>query len=291
MPRKITGLNIFPRKHLQQIAERIDYGHSAAAIQTDDGPWFLRITDIQNGMVNWQTVPRCKATPEEVSRYVLSSGDIVFARTGATTGKSFLIQDCPKDTLFASYLIRVRATKEIEPRFLFRFFETPDYWDQIKKNSRGAGQPGVNATSLQSLSVPIPSLSTQQKIADILDQAEKIKRMRSETVKLTEELLRSVFLDMFGDPITNSKGWPKRALKDLTLIDAPMVDPRKEEFLDLPHIGPERIEGKTGKILKFKTAREDRLISGKFLFNANHVLYSKIRPYLQKVAKPSEFIP
>ena len=66
----------------------------------------LRITDIQNGEINWESVPFCSGDKKDIQKYSIVSGDIVFARTGATTGKSFLIRHCPENTLFASYLIR-----------------------------------------------------------------------------------------------------------------------------------------------------------------------------------------
>ena len=75
----------------------------------------------------------------------------------------------------------------------------------------------------------------------------------------------------------------------MTSLDAPMVDPRDEKYLDLLHIGPDRIEKNTGRLLPALTAREERLISKKFLFDGAYVLYSKIRPYLRKVALP-EFV-
>lgn len=93
-------------------------------------------------------------------------------------------------------------------------------------------------------------------------------------------------MDMFGDPVTNPKGWERAPLGRLTKIDAPMVDPKKKEYLDLIHIAPNNIEKCTGQLLPAKTAREDNLISGKFLFTEKHVLYSKIRPYLRKGALP-----
>jgi type I restriction enzyme S subunit len=91
---------------------------------------------------------------------------------------------------------------------------------------------------------------------------------------------------MFGDPATNPKGWEYKLFGEIMFIDAPMVDPRLDEYLDMPHIGPDRIEKGTGRILPALTAREDRLISGKFLFDRRHVLYSKIRPLLRKAALP-----
>ncbi len=75
-------------------------------------------------------------------------------------------------------------------------------------------------------------------------------------------------------------------MDDVAILDAPMVDPREPEYIDLVHIGPDRIEKNTGRLLPALTAREEGLISGKFLFDERYLLYSKIRPYLRKVALP-----
>jgi type I restriction enzyme S subunit len=205
---------------LAEIAQSIDYGVTASAKAAPVGPQFLRITDIQDGGVDWGTVPFCETSPSEEAAAKLVPGDIVFARTGATTGKSFLLRECPERAVFASYLIRVRPDiGRVEPRYLAWFFQTPEYWRQITSSASGTAQPGVNASKLKSLAVPmLPPLPEQRRIADILDKADAIRRKRKEAIALTEELLRSAFLEMFGDPVTNPKGWPVKPLGDLVDI-------------------------------------------------------------------------
>jgi len=137
----------------------------------------------------------------------LKKGDIVFARTGATTGKSLLIRECPTDAVFASYLIRVRVGEAADPRFVSHFFQTPIYWAQITKSARGVAQPGVNATTLKALEIPLPPLAEQRRIAEVLDRAEALRAERRATLAQLDSLTQSVFLDLFGDPIRNPKDW------------------------------------------------------------------------------------
>src|SRR5262245_33675587 len=106
----------------------ISYGYTTSASTVPNGPRFLRITDIQNGQVDWPSVPFCKVPPRDIAGYELKPGDIVFARTGATTGKSFLIHSAPK-AIFASYLIRLRPSNAILPEFLANFFQSKLYWE------------------------------------------------------------------------------------------------------------------------------------------------------------------
>ena len=84
------------RVAIKDMADSIQYGLTASAADRKDGPRFLRITDIQDGRVDWSTVPSCDIPKEQIPKYQLSSGDLVFARTGATTGKSFLLANAPK---------------------------------------------------------------------------------------------------------------------------------------------------------------------------------------------------
>ena len=224
---------------LAGVVESVDYGITASAKTHRVGPRFLRITDIQDDAVDWNSVPFCEISPDEEEPAVLAAGDIVFARTRATTGKSFLIRSCPERAVFASYLIRVRADPDrVEPRYLAWFFRSPGYWRQIGLSTTGTAQPGVNASKLRSINVPHFPVAEQRRIADILDKADAVRRKRREAIALTEELLRSAFLEMFGDPVTNPMGWPVRPLGMLGELDRgrsrhrPRDDPR---LLNGPH--------------------------------------------------------
>ncbi len=157
-----------------------------------------------------------------------------------------------------------------------------------KSMSGAAGQKRVSADFLKSFEIPLPPLEEQKRIAAILDKADAIRRKRQQAIQLADEFLRAVFRDMFGANGANGakESWPLVAFGDVTKVDAPMVDPRDNFYLDMLHIGPDRIEKRTGRLLPALTARQERVISKKFLFDESYVLYSKIRPYLRKVALP-----
>ena len=113
----------------------INYGYTESASNEPIGPRFLRITDIQDDRVDWERVPYCRIEGVDLPKYRLASGDIVFARTGATTGKSFLVEE-PPEAVFASYLIRLRLLdKTLLPEFVSLFFQTAGYWKSIKDGS------------------------------------------------------------------------------------------------------------------------------------------------------------
>ena len=221
----------WPITKLDKVADAIDYGHTAPSTTQQVGPKYLRITDIQENRVDWEAVPFCECSSVEQERYALSRGDIVFARTGATTGKSYLIRDCPDGAVFASYLIRVRPSKAVDSGYLAHFFDTPFYWQQITKSATGSTQPGVNSTKLKELDVPLPPLSEQKRIAGILDQADGLRRKRQQALALTDQFLRSTFLDLFGDHVEGIESWDRCFLSDVLFFqEGPGV--RKWQFTE-----------------------------------------------------------
>ena len=150
----------------------IDYGYTASADFTSAGPRFLRITDIQNDQVEWEQVPSCVIDESSERKKTLRDGDIVFARTGGTTGKSFLVKNPPR-SVFASYLLRVRVDGTVEPNYLRHFFNSDQYWLHINSKSRGGAQPNVNAELLGSLRFPLPPRAEQERVSVMLDQQMK----------------------------------------------------------------------------------------------------------------------
>lgn len=169
------------------------YGYTESASQEPIGPRFLRITDIQDNHVNWSAVPYCQCPNPE--RYLLRQNDLLFARTGATTGKSFLIHECPY-SVFASYLIRLRVKRLVDPVFLYEYFQTPSYWRQISDEKTGTGQPNVNGRKLANLTVPIAPPKEQRRIIEYLDgirsKVNAVRRLQTETAAELGALLPAV---------------------------------------------------------------------------------------------------
>lgn len=154
---------------LELLTTDISYGYTAPSSSDKVGPKLLRITDIQDNTVVWSDVPYCKIEEEKLEKYLLKKNDLVFARAGATVGKSFLIRTEPPKAVYASYLIRVRTASEELISLLSHFFNSQQYWQQITEFSSGIGQPNVNGTKLKELIITLPPLAEQKIIADKLD--------------------------------------------------------------------------------------------------------------------------
>ena len=174
------------------ISSAIIYGVSESA--KSEGKYkLLRITDIQNNKVNWNTVPLTDYPEEKAASYTLRTGDILFARTGATVGKSYLVDNSvPENSIYASYLIRVQVSSIINSNYVKYFFESGFYWNQIADNSVGVGQPNVNGTSLGNLWLPIPPIQEQERIVEKLNSWCTI----IDEIKVTQESIRATISDL-----------------------------------------------------------------------------------------------
>jgi type I restriction enzyme S subunit len=198
---------------IEDLALRIHYGYTASALAENTGVKLLRITDIQDYRVNWNTVPYCSISEFELGKFLLKDGDILFARTGATVGKSFLIQGVPPKAVFASYLIRIQLSRYVIPKFIFYFFQSLQYWQQIEENSRGIGQPNVNASSLSKISLAVPPTTLQSKIvlrieeifSDIDKSVESLERVEKLIKTYWKVVLQKAFTGVLSQKWRNSR--------------------------------------------------------------------------------------
>jgi type I restriction enzyme S subunit len=147
--------------------EKPRYGYTESATTRPVGPRFLRITDIRESGVDWDDVPYCRCPSTYLHDLRLIPGDIVIARIGATTGKSFLVQSCP-NAVFASYLIRLRVKAGLDSGYLSFFLQSEFYWKQIDAAKGNNLKGGVNAPILSELVLPLPLIEEQQQIAHVL---------------------------------------------------------------------------------------------------------------------------
>ena len=180
---------------LEDIILKIKYGYTASA-ETAGEVKFLRITDIQNNSVDWNSVPYCAISLEEYENYKLEKRDILIARTGGTVGKTFLIENDLKNmkSVYASYLISIKPSINIDEKYLKNYFDTPLYWRLIKEKSQGTGQPNVNAPSLKSLSIPLPPIEEQKRIVSKVESLMKICDLLEEKITLNEKISENLLL-------------------------------------------------------------------------------------------------
>ena len=161
---------------LSEVCSAINYGLTASASEDTTGAKFLRITDIVSGDVNWEEVPFVSADAATHEKYKLYDGDIVVARTGASTGTSTYIKD-PPPSVFASYLVRLQTKPEFDSRFVSYYLKSDEFWTFIRGVlGDKSAQPNASASTMAAAPFMAPKLLSEQKaIAHVLGGVVKVK--------------------------------------------------------------------------------------------------------------------
>ena len=151
------------------ISQSIQYGYNAPALE-HGAIKMVRISDIQENCVLWDNVPYCQIEENDIDTYLLKVNDILFARTGGTVGKSFLVEEVPEKAIYAGYLIRTRYSSLLNPRYMKSFMESQLYWEQLKNGTIATAQPNCNGKTLAKMLLPIPPTKEQDRIVEKLTQ-------------------------------------------------------------------------------------------------------------------------
>lgn len=190
-----------------------DYGINAPAIAYDSRyPTYLRITDISE---NGRFIDESKASVKHPlsSSYMLSEGDIVLARTGASVGKTYLYDHRDGELVFAGFLIRARPnTQKLSPKYLKYFTHSRPYWNWVKVNSMRSGQPGINGREYASLLIPLPPTKAEQEaIAAALSDADALIESLEQLIAKKRHLKQGAMQEL----ITPKTGWMSAKLGSL----------------------------------------------------------------------------
>lgn len=145
-----------------ELSESIQYGYNAPAKETGRIK-MVRISDIQEGRVLWDSVPYCDIEEESINSYLIESNDILFARTGGTVGKSYLVKTVPEESIYAGYLIRTRYSKNLCPEYMKFFMDSQLYWNQLRGGTIATAQPNCNGKAAEDT----PDNSTTPGSADV----------------------------------------------------------------------------------------------------------------------------
>ena len=172
-------------------------------------------------------------------------------------------------------------SKNVDLMYLYYFLKWRGFNDVVS----GSAQPQIIRSTIGKIKVPICSMVSQQNIVKRIKQTEQVINRQKKQLNLLDELVRARFSELFGDLRTNSKKWKITHFTECAKIDTNMIH-EFDAYKNYPHIGIDSIEKNTGRLIGYRTIEEDHVVSGKYLFSSKHIIYSKIRPNLNKVALP-----
>ena len=205
---------------------------------------------------------------------VPTAGDIVITAIG-TIGNSYIVREEDRFYFKDASVLWLKRTSDVESKYVNLWLKSSLMREQLDEGN-GATVDTLTIKKLQGLTLDIPPISEQKRIVVLLDT---VFADLEQTRAKTEQNLQQVFSQ-------KGEGWVDGKMTDICEINTKLIDPKEDEYLDLLHIGAGNIVSNTGELIKLQTAKEEGLISGKFVFDSSMILYSKIRPYLMKVCRP-----
>lgn len=265
-------------KTLGELCEPLTYGMNAAATKFDGENRYIRITDIDDETHAFLSNDVVSPSGELDDKYLVKKGDILLARTGASTGKSYLYH--PKDgkLFYAGFLIKAHVLPSSDDYFIYSQTLTDRYGKWVKTTSMRSGQPGINANEYASYSFSVPSLPEQRKIADLLSAVDDVIAAQEAEVAAWEKRKKGVMQKLFSQEVrfkaddgSDFPDWEEKTLGDIC-----MYERQRSEGANF--VGTENMLKDFGGVT-FDNSNADG--SGT-LYHPGDTLMSNIRPYLKK---------
>lgn len=226
------------QRKLRDLAESFNYGLNASAIEFDGENKYIRITDIddkshkfiQSGL----TTPNAELS--NADDYLLKEGDILFARTGASVGKTYQYERLDGKVYYAGFLIRARIKSEFDTSFIFQNTLTERYKNFIKITSQRSGQPGVNAQEYANFSILVPTREEQVTLGDFFKQLDTAIALHQRQLDNYKELKKAMLQKIFNQELrfkdqdgNDYPDWDEKKMGEIAKIRTGYTPPRKDK--------------------------------------------------------------
>ena len=261
---------------------------------TTSGVKLINVANLVEGNVDLSTSDRYISEDEAYGKYkhfLADDGDFVIASSGIKIDyfdkkMGFIKKDhLPLCMNTSCIRFKVLDNANLEIKYFMYYLKSNSFKKQLFNQITGSAQLNFGPSHLKKMTFPLIELKEQKKIIEKLDKTQDIINETKALLSKYDTLIKSRFIEMFGDLKHNTKNWQIKNFIECAKIDTNMVKDF-EKYADYPHIGIDSIEKETGKLSGYRTVKEDNVISGKYLFTPEHIIYSKIRPNLNKVAMP-----
>lgn len=283
----------WPTIAIKDLAEVVTKGTTPTSIGhafTEDGINFIKVESISadGRLLHHKLAHISTECHEALRRSQIRAGDILFSIAGALGRTAIVTEDLvPANTNQALSIIRLKENAGMHGPFLAHALSSGLLFDQIEAVRGGVAQQNLSLAQVKSFKVPLPPLEEQLRIVAVLEGAfEALASARANAeanLASAHELFEVIKTSAFQEARNDAKSV---TLDDVLEISSSLVDPREDAFADMLHLGAGNMISGSDELVDVKTARDEGLISGKYLFDQSCVLYSKIRPYLRKVARP-----
>lgn len=242
---------------------------------------WIKIGDTTESMYITKTAQKIIPEGAKKSRFV-QSGDFLLSNS-MSFGRPYIlsIDGCIHD----GWLVLRDKDNLFDKHFLYYCLSAPVTYAKFKSMAVGGVVNNLNSEMVRNIEIPLPPLEEQCRIAALLDTVSDLIAKRRAQLDKLDLLVKARFVEMFGDFKLNTKEWPIVSFDEIAIIDGNMTTDYAK-YADYPHIGIDSIEKETGALKGYRTVVEDGVISGKYVFTPKHIIYSKIRPNLNKVALP-----
>ncbi|MCB1634849.1 MAG: restriction endonuclease subunit S [Xanthomonadales bacterium] len=224
-------------------------------------------------------------------------GDIVYNMMRMWQGAQGV---APEDCMVSPAYVVLKPRKEVCAEFFAYFFKLPQSLQVLTATSRGLTKDRLRLyfDDFARMRMSAPDHNEQRRIASCLASMDELILAEGQKLDALKDHKKGLMQQLFpreGETLPrlrlpefqNAGDWERKPLAELVEVASGQVDPKEEPYCRLLHVGGENIESRTGDLQNLKSAREDAVISGKYLFDETYVLYSKIRPALNKVAVPT----
>ncbi|WP_020620588.1 restriction endonuclease subunit S [Paenibacillus daejeonensis] len=255
---------------------------------------YIRVTDIEHNSVNYEKVKYVSEdTFNKIRNYTISKNDLFISIAG-TIGRVGMIPESLNGANLTENAAKITEFNSLEQKYLMYLLLSNDLQNQIKQSTIATTQAKLALNRIENLVLPLPPIAEQQRIVDRieslfakLDQAKELAQNALDSFDTRKAaILHKAFTGELTAKWREEHGvgmdsWVKKTFNQVADIKSNLVDP--SSYMDNPHIAPDNIERRTGRLLEYRTIREDGVTSGKHKFSKGQILYSKIRPYLSKV--------
>ena len=257
--------------------------------QSEEGIRLVQTGNIGEG-IYLEKESRAKYISEETFKRMkcteIFPGDILVSRLPDPVGRDCIVPEKKERMVTAVDCTICRPNKSlISKEYLCYFMRSNAYYTRLMGNVKGATRKRISRKNLGNIELDVPSKEEQLRVVKQLDCLTKVINSRRKEIELLDDLIKARFVEMFGDFKINPMGWPVVGFEEIAIIDGNMTTDY-EKYADYPHIGIDSIEKESGLLKGYRTVAEDGVISAKYVFTPAHIIYSKIRPNLNKVALP-----